>query len=92
MVKTGCLESQRRGFVPRSGPQLSRKQNISFPLTRKESVLWGASVTREVASSAADRQASNFESCVWRVVSSHSSHYPQEVFLTLFSLYVHKGG
>ena len=36
---------------------------------------------REVASWA-DRQGSNFESCVWRAVSSHSSHHPQEVLLT----------
>ena len=34
----------------------------------------------------------NFESCVWRAVSSHSSHHPQEVLLAQFSLYVHKGG
>ena len=33
--------------------------------------------------SASDHQGSNFESCVWRAVSSH---HPQ------FSLYVHKGG
>ena len=42
--------------------------------------------------SASDRQGSNFESCVWRTVSSHSSHHPQEVLLAQFSLYVHKGG
>ena len=47
---------------------------------------------REVACSASDRQGSNFESCVWRTVSSHSSHHPQEVLLAHFSLYVHKGG
>ena len=35
---------------------------------------------------------SNFESCVWRAVSSQSSHHPQEVLLAQFSLYVHKGG
>ena len=46
----------------------------------------------EVACSASDRQGSNFESCVWRTVSSQSSHHPQEVFLAQFSLYVHKGG
>ena len=45
---------------------------------------------REVACSASDR--SNFESCVWRAVSSHSSHHPQEVLLAQFSLYVHKSG
>ena len=44
---------------------------------------------REVACSASDRQGSNFESCVWRTVSSH---HPQEVLLAQFSLYVHKGG
>ena len=36
---------------------------------------------REVACSASDRQGSTFESCVWRTVSSHSSHHPQEVLL-----------
>ena len=46
---------------------------------------------REVAFSASDRQGSNFESCVWRTVSSQSSHHPQEVLLAQFSLYVHKG-
>ena len=47
---------------------------------------------REVAYSTSDRQGSNFESCVWRTVSSQSSHHPQEVLLAQFSLYVHKGG
>ena len=47
---------------------------------------------REVACSASDRQGSNFKSCVWRTVSSQSSHHPQEVPLAHFSLYVHKGG
>ena len=47
---------------------------------------------REVACSASDRQGSNFESCVWRTVSSQLSHRPQEVLLAQFSLYVHKGG
>ena len=47
---------------------------------------------REVACSASDLKGSNFESCVWRALSSHSSHHPQEVLLAQFSLYVHKGG
>ena len=47
---------------------------------------------REVACSASDRQGSNFEYCVWRTVSSQSSHHPQDVLLSQFSLYVHKGG
>ena len=45
-----------------------------------------------VRGSASDRQGSNFESCVWRTVSSQSSHHPKEVLLAQFSLYVHKGG
>ena len=36
-----------------------------------------------------DRQGLNSESCVWRAVSAHSSHHPQNA---LFSIYVHKGG
>ena len=44
---------------------------------------------REVACLASDYQGSNFESCVWRTVSSH---HPQEALLAQFSLYVHKGG
>ena len=32
------------------------------------------------------------KSCVWRTVSSHSSHHPQKVLLAQFSLYVHKDG
>ena len=35
--------------------------------------------------------STNFESCVWRTVSSQLSHHPQEVPLAQFSLYVHKG-
>ena len=47
---------------------------------------------REVACSASDRQGSNFESYVWRTVSSQSFHNPHGVLLAKFSLYVHKGG
>ena len=35
-------------------------------------------------------QGANFESCVWRVVSSDSSHHPQEARQAKFSLHVHK--
>ena len=44
---------------------------------------------REVACSASDLQGFNCGSCVWRAVSSHSPHHPQEVLLAQFSLYVH---
>ena len=57
----------------------------------KVSIVWSLR-DRKVACPAADRQGSNFESCVWKTVSSQSSHHPQEVLLAQFSLYVHKGG
>ena len=62
-----------------------------FFLTHSVSIV-GSLRDRELACSASDRQGSNFESCVWRTVSSQSSHHPQEVLLAQFSLYVHKGG
>ena len=45
-----------------------------------------------IVGSLRDREVANFESCVWRTVSSQSFHHPQEVLLAQFSLYVHKGG
>ena len=60
---------------------------VDYKDTEKEIVY--AMLSRKMAS---DRQGSNFESCVWRTVSSQSSHHPQEVLLAQFSLYVHKGG
>ena len=47
---------------------------------------------REVACSASNLQGLNFESCVWRAMSSHSSHHLQEVPLVQFSLDVDKIG
>ena len=46
---------------------------------------------REVACSTSDRQGLNFAFCVWRAVSSHTSH-PQEILLAQLSIFVHKGG
>ena len=46
----------------------------------------GSLCDQEVACSTSHRQGSNFESCVWRTVSSHSSHHPQDVLLAQFSL------
>ena len=72
-----------RGFKPHSGLQVSKKQNnVSSPLIRKKIILWGTSVTERYV----------LKSCVWKAVSSYSSHHPQEVLLAQFSLYVHKGG
>ena len=63
-----------------------------LPHPRVKVSIVGGLRDREVACSASNRQGSNFESCVWRTVSSQSSHHPQEVLLAQFSLYVHKGG
>ena len=63
-----------------------------LPHPRVKVRIVGSLRDREVACSASDRQGSNFEFCVWRTVSSQTSHHPQEVFLAQFSLYVHKGG
>ena len=53
-----------------------------------DSILREISVTERWRAS--ERQGLNFESCVWRTVSSYSSHHPQEVRLARFNLYVHK--
>ena len=63
-----------------------------LPHPRVKVSIVGSLRDREVACSASDRQGSNFESCVWRSVSSQSSHHPQEALLAQFSLYVHKSG
>ena len=67
-------------------------QRLHLPHPRVKVSIVGSLHDREVACSASDRQRSNFESCVWRTVSSKSSHHPHEVLLAQFSLYVHKGG
>ena len=92
-LKLPALKVGDRGFEPHSGLKVSNKQNVSSPLTRKDSILWGDSERdREVACSASDSQGSNIEFCVWRAASSHSSNYLQEVLLAKLSLHVHKGG
>ena len=84
-------------FTPEFGVRFSvsavwKKQKMFLPHPRVKVSIVGSLRDREVACSASDRQGSNFESCVWRTVSSQSSHHPQEVLLAQFSLYVHKGG
>ena len=69
-----------------------KETKMFLPHPRVKVSIAGSLRGREVACSASDRQGSNFESCVWRTVSSQSSHHPQEVLLAQFSLYVHKGG
>ena len=67
-------------------------REMFLPHPRVKVSIVGSLRDREVAFSASDRQGSNFDFCVWKTVSSQSSHHPQEVLLAQFSLYVHKGG
>ena len=90
-VSTAAFHATRvRGSVPGLGGLKKTKMFLSHPRVKVSIV--GSLRDREVACSASDRRGSNFESCVWRTVSSQSSHHPQEVLLGQFSLYVHKGG
>ena len=91
-LKLSAWKVGGRGFEPHSGLQISKKQNVSPPLTRIKVYYLGSLRDLVVACSASDRQGSNFESCVGRAVSSHLSHHPREVHLAEFSLYVHKRG
>ena len=82
VVSTAAFHARARGSVPGLGGL--KETRMFLPHPRVESLR-----DREVACSTSDRQGSNFEFCVRRTVSSHSSHHPQEVLLTQFSLYVH---
>ena len=90
VVSTAAFHARVRGSVPGLGGLKETKLFLPHPRVKVSIV--GSLRDREVACSASDRQGSNFESSVWRTVSSQSSHHPQEVLLAQFSLYVHKGG
>ena len=90
VVSTAAFHARVRGSVPGLGGLKETKMFLPHPRVKVSIV--GSLRDREVACSASDRQGSNFESCVWRTVSSQSFHHPQEVLLAQFSLYVHKGG
>ena len=42
-LKLSAWKVGDRGFEPRSGIQVSKKQNVFSLLTRKDLILWGAS-------------------------------------------------
>ena len=90
VVSTAAFHARVRGSVPGLGGLKETKMFLLHPRVKVSIV--GSLRDLEVACSALDRQGSNFESCVWRTVSSQSSHHPQDVLLAQFSLYVHKGG
>ena len=74
LEKTGipskCMEN--RITVSHFGIQVSKKQTF-FPAHSL-----GSNRGRDAASSALHHQGSNFGSCVWKAVSSHSAHHPKE--------------
>ena len=78
------LSHQSSRLVPRPRNLDSKKQNVSSPLTCKNSLLLSLR-GREVECSPSDRQGSNFESYVWRAVSSLRSFLLAQV-----CLYVHR--
>ena len=90
VVSTAAFHARVRGSVPGLGGLKETKMFLPHP--RVKGSIVGSLRDREVACSTSERQGSNFESCVWSTVSSHSSHHPQAVLLAQFSLYVHKGG
>ena len=83
VVSTAAFHARARGSVPGLGGLKETKLFLPHPRVKVSIV--GSLRDREVACSASDRQGSNFESCVWRTVSSQSSHHPQEVLLAQFS-------
>ena len=90
VVSTAAFHAGDRGSFPGLGGLKETKMILPHPLVKLSIV--GSLRDREVTYSASDHRGSNFESCVWRAVSSHSSHHPQEVLQAQFSLYVHKSG
>ena len=88
VVSTAAFHARVRGSFPGLGGMKETKIFLPHPLVKLSIV--ESLRDQEVAGSASDLQGLNFESCVWRAVSSHSSHHPQEVLLAQFSLYVHK--
>ena len=90
VVSTAAFHARFRVSFPGLGGLKETKMFLPRPLVKLSIV--GSLRDREVACSTSDRQDFNFESCVWRAVSSHSSRNSQEVPLAQFSLCVHKSG
>ena len=86
----GSSSQYGRGSFPGLGGLKETKMFLPDPLVKLSIV--GNLLEREVACSASKPQGLNFKSCVWRAVSSHSSHHPQQALLAQFSLHVHKSG
>ena len=87
VVSTAAFHARAPGSFPGFGGLKETKMFLPHSLVKHSIV--GSLRDREVACSASDLKGLNFEFCVWRVVSSHSSHHPQEVLPAQYSLYVH---
>ena len=68
VISTAAFHARVRGSVPGLGGSKETKMFLPHPRV-KDSIVRSLR-DREVACSASDRQGSNFESCVWRTVSS----------------------
>ena len=79
VVSTAAFHARVRGSVPSLGGLKETKTFLPHPRVKVSIV--GSLRDREVTCSASDRQGSSFESCVWKTVSSQSSHHSQEVLL-----------
>ena len=88
VVSTAAFHARVRGSFPGLGGLKESKIFLPHPLVKLSIV--GGLRDREVVCSASDRQGSNFESCVWRAMSSNSSHHPQEVLLAQFCICAQK--
>ena len=82
VVSTAAFHARARGSVP--GLSGLKETKMFLPHPRVKLSIVGSLRGREVGCSASDRQGSSFESCVWRTMTSHSSHHPQEVLLAQF--------
>ena len=77
VVSTAAFHARVRGSFPGLGGLKETKLFLRHPLVKLSIV--GILCDREVSCSASDLHSLNFESCVWRAVSSHSSYHLQEV-------------
>ena len=69
VVSSAAFHARVQGSVPGLGGLKETKMFLPHPRVKVSFV--GSLRDREVACSASDRQGSNFESCVWRTVSSN---------------------
>ena len=92
VVKDVCLEHRKTRVRTPLWPWSFKEIKMFLPSIFVKIQYCGEPPWPRGRCSASGRQGSNFESCVCRAVSSHSSHHPQEFLLAQFSLYVHKCG